>query len=362
MLARTVTPTADFRELASYFLHGKTRPTSPDRVAWTQAHNLPTDDPVLAADLMAATARQNRRTSKPVYHLMVAWGLDEHPTPESMQDIARRTLELAGLAEHQALVMGHGDTPHRHLHMMINRVHPLTGKAWKPSHDWRLFDRIMKQLADEHGFAHTPAHVFNPETTRHLPKKPTSKATYAAKRGANTRRTQWSRDDAEALGARLSETLDAAGTFEDVADALTAEGLTLEAKGRGYVAGTATSYVKLSALRLTTSAKGFAKRHQPAPPPTPKAEHRSVLSVDAVDIARALEVWGLADKDQVRAAIEQAATDREQRLATAPAGVRLMREIRMAFAATTSLTPARSKATPSPRRVPARRSKAGRGR
>ena len=221
-------------------------------------------------------------------------------------------------------------------------MHPLTGKAWKPSHDWRLFDAIMKQLADEHGFTHTPAHAFNPETTRHLPKKPTSKATYAAKRGANTRRTQWSRDDAEVLGARLSETLDAAGTFEDVADALTAEGLTLEAKGRGYVAGTATSYVKLSALRLTTSAKGFAKRHQPAaPPPTPEAKHRPVFSVDAVDIARALEVWGLTSKEQVRAAIDQANIERDHRLVTAPAGILLMRDIRKALTATTSFTPAR---------------------
>lgn len=55
---------------------------------------------------------------------MIAWPPDERPLPEMMQEIARKTLELAGLGEHQALIVGHGDAEHRHLHAMINRVHP----------------------------------------------------------------------------------------------------------------------------------------------------------------------------------------------------------------------------------------------
>ncbi|MBU2582996.1 MAG: relaxase/mobilization nuclease domain-containing protein [Alphaproteobacteria bacterium] len=55
---------------------------------------------------------------------MPAWNPDEDPLPARMQELARRTLELAELADHQAVVVGHGDTAHRHLHMLINRVHP----------------------------------------------------------------------------------------------------------------------------------------------------------------------------------------------------------------------------------------------
>jgi hypothetical protein len=58
--------------------------------------------------------------------------------------------------------------------MLINRVHPTTGKAWDSKHDFALFDRIMRQLSDEYGFEYVPAHRFNPDLTDERPSKPTS--------------------------------------------------------------------------------------------------------------------------------------------------------------------------------------------
>lgn len=84
--------------------------------------------------------------------------------------------------------MGHGDKAHAHLHMMINRIHRETGRAWSTSHDYRRFDCIMKQLSDEHGFRYVPPHAFEPERTDGLQQAPSSAARYAAKRGANTNR------------------------------------------------------------------------------------------------------------------------------------------------------------------------------
>ncbi len=176
MLARVEPAHNNFKALARYLVHGKARPTSPDRVAWSIGHNIPTDDPELAAILMAATAEKSRRCKNAAYHMTINWHPDEKPAPEIMQEIALKTLELAGLAEHQALVMGHGDKPHAHLHMMVNRVHPGTGKAWSTSHDYKRFDRIMKLLADEHGFLYVPGHAFEPEATDELPKQPGRKA------------------------------------------------------------------------------------------------------------------------------------------------------------------------------------------
>ena len=151
---------------------------------------------------MAATAELSKRCTNPCYHAIIAWGVDEHPTPEIMQEIAANTLGLAGLGEHQALIMGHGDKAHAHLHMMVNRIHPTTGRTWSTSHDWRKFDRIMKTLADEYGFQYVPPHGFHPELTDDVPKMPTSGATYAAKKGAPTNRPQWPRRQSRLYGAR----------------------------------------------------------------------------------------------------------------------------------------------------------------
>lgn len=260
MLAQLEKPTNDFFALARYLVEGRQCPPHPDRVAWTVVENLPTDDPLLAAHYMTAAAEQSKRCRNACYHTIIAWAKEEAPSPEVMQEVARKTLELAGLDEHQALIMGHGDKAHAHLHMMVNRVHPATGKAWSTSHDYRRFDRIMRQLSEEYRFRYVPAHAFNPEITDDLSQKPASGAVYAARKGAHTDRPQWSRKDARRIGAKLSEPFDRAATWDDLAIAAAQDGLVLEAKGQGLIVGSRRGYVKFSALKLTTSAKGFEER------------------------------------------------------------------------------------------------------
>lgn len=327
MLAKIAPTSADFHTLARYLLEGKpgTQP-DPKRVAWTISQNLPTDDPLLAATYMTATAEQSQRVQKAVYHLMIAWHQRERPSPEAMHTIALRTLELAGLAEHQALIMGHGDKPHEHLHIMLNRVHPETGRAWSTAHDYQRFDAIMRQLADDHGFRHTPAHAFNAELTDALPSKPNSKAHYAAKRGAPTQRLKWSKAASRAFGAYVSEELTPASTLEDIAFSLAGRGLELERKGRGLVAGNAQSYATFSSLGLSLSA--FSKRRL-----------HNVFAVDAVDIARALLTLGLASRGNLKSAIADADHRRQERIRALPLPKQLSSDLRHALSATTSLAP-----------------------
>ena len=358
MLAEIVLPTNDFLALADYLIHGRERPTHPDRVAWVRTHNLPTTDPMAAARLMAATAELSKRCKAAAYHVMIAWAPEELPTPQVMQEIAARTLELAGLAEHQALVMGHGDKPHRHLHMLINRVHPETGKTWRTAHDYARFDRIMKELADAYGFRHVPTHTYDPEATDDTPRKPGKRATWAARRGARTDRPQWPRRKARAYGARLSEDLDAAAGFDDLAFLVAEDGLTLEPKGTGYVVGNGAAYAKLSSLKLTSTAKPFERPHgrdvidwhRMADGPRP------VLTVDAIDILKALAVWGLADRDDIREAVEAATAERaarrDQGSAFSPKGRRL------ATTSLATLAPSRDRRASSAPRSPPRRAPA----
>ncbi len=347
MLADIKPTTQDFRKLARYLIHGKTRPTHPDRVAWILEQNLGTTDPELAAAFMQATAAQSRRCANACYHLVIAWHVREQPAPEHMQAIARATLERAGLAEHQALIMGHGDKAHPHLHMMINRVSPITGRAWSTAHDYARFDRIMRELAEGTRFAHVPAHRINPELTDALPKKPNRRATYAARRGAHTNRTQWSARQTRAFTEHLNENLDHASTWDDLHALFAAEGLTLEAKGKGYVVGHTSSYVKLSALGLQPTAKGLIKQRLPARSPPAKRPHSARPLVDAVDLARAFRTLGLADSAEVRAAIQQAIAVRYAKLARAPLIVQLLASLRQDLATWTAHTP--------PQRRPANR-------
>lgn len=311
MLAKIAPGANDFHAIARYLVRGKSGTPHPDRVAWTLSQNLPTDDPELAATYMAATASASPRTKNAAYHMMIAWHERERPSAELMQTIARQTLDLAGLAEHQALIMGHGDKPHRHLHILLNRVHPDTGRAWKTSHDFARFDRIMQQLAAEHGCEYTPAHAYNPDLTESMPKKPNSSATYAAKHGAPTTRLQWSKASARKFGEALSEELTPGSTWDDIEMALADHGLTLESKGKGLVAGNGGSYVKVSSLGLTVTAKGRARQLVPAYKP----HHQTLFTVDEIDIVRALMTLGITDRDDLRNAIQNKKLDRARRRA-----------------------------------------------
>ncbi|MCB1483421.1 MAG: relaxase/mobilization nuclease domain-containing protein [Hyphomicrobiaceae bacterium] len=349
MLAQAERPTNDFLALARYLLHGKSRPTHPDRVAWMFAHNLTADDPLLAAKLMEATAELSSRCKNACYHVIIAWAEVERPSPETMQFIAQQALARAGLGQHQAFVMGHGDKAHAHLHMMINRVDPETGRAWSTSHDYRRWDRIMRDLAGVHGFEHVPCHQFDPDLTDDVPKAPTSPAWHAAKRGASTTRMQWSRQASRAFAAKLSEGLDRASTWEDLADAFADHGLTLEVKGKGHVVGNATSYTKLSALGLQMTANGLAKKRHP---PSRSKPSTSRPWVDGVDLARALTDMGLADRSVLKDAISSANAQRLAKLAHAPFIVKLLHGLRQQLASTTSH---RTPNVKSPSKAPKRR-------
>ncbi len=346
MLAAVMPPHNDFHALARYLILGKSGQGSPDRVAWTFAQKLPTDDPLLAATYMQATAEKSRRCTNAAYHTIISWHEHERPSAEVMQEIARKTLALAGLAEHQALVMGHGDRPHQHLHMMINRVHSETGRAWSTSHDFRRMDAIMRQLSEQYGFQYVPAHTFNPNLTEDLPKKPTKRATYAAKRGAKTNRLQWSRRKARQLAERLSENLDQASTFDDITAMLATYDLKVEKKGKGYVAGNRTSYVKLSALGLSPASKrtGKAFTARPRAPAKCKAPPRSIFAIDAVDIARVL-----GSRADLREAINDAQARRRARITRLPLMDQLLADLRERLKAFTALTPPKC-SKPKPRR------------
>ena len=331
MLAQLEKPTNDFHALARYLINGREQPPNPNRVAWIMAHNLGTEDPELAANLMTATAELSKRCKNACYHAMIAWRTEEQPGPGIMQEIAKKTLELAGLGEHQALIVGHGDKEHPHLHMMINRVHPDTGRAWSTSHDYRRFDRIMRQLSEEYRFQYVPPHSFHPELTKEEPKKPNSNAAYAAKRGAPTTRQQWPRSVAEAYGAKLSERLDAATTWDDIEFAVAEDGLVVEPKGEGLVVGNSRSYAKFSSLKLGSSAKSFEKRfglrfdnHKQA-----KAGIvRHWWDVDEVDIAKAV-----GSRSEYQKAVLSAKARRKAWMANAAFSTQLAEELKEALKA-----------------------------
>jgi hypothetical protein len=157
-----------FRGAGAYHLHDKpnaanARPRTSERVAFTAARNLANTDPHAALDEMWRTAEDarhlkarsglaptGRKNEAPVKTVSLAWAPGQSPTHEEMCVAADSFLKAMGWGEHQALYVAHNDTHHPHLHIILNRVHPDTGRALN---DWQERKRAQKWA-----FAYEKAH------------------------------------------------------------------------------------------------------------------------------------------------------------------------------------------------------------
>ena len=136
-----------FKGAALYYLHdkrqeGERERLTSDRLAWSETLNLSTSDPERAWRIMADTAMSQaelkaaagekatgRKLTKPVYAYSLSWHPDEKVTREEQLDAARESLKVQGLDGYQTIILAHSDEPQAHVHIVVNRVHPETGKA-----------------------------------------------------------------------------------------------------------------------------------------------------------------------------------------------------------------------------------------
>lgn len=153
-----------FKGAAEYALQDKGPLQTSERVEFTQTLNLPTDDPKRAIAQMIWTAQHQdelkvqaggkstgRKLDHPVYAYSLSWHPEESPDREHMIQAGIESLKALGMEEHQTIIVCHNDEPHPHIHMIVNRVHPVTGKAAKLSNDRLKLSQWAENYEKERG-------------------------------------------------------------------------------------------------------------------------------------------------------------------------------------------------------------------
>ena len=230
-----------FGGLARYLATGK-RGDCPQRVEWSEARNLPTTDHELYPAMMRATARLSRRVQDPVFHFSVSWPVDERLGQTAMASIADRTLSDLGLSDHQSVIVCHNDTEHPHIHVMVNRVHPETGKAWAK---WRYktrLERSLKTQERELGLQHVPGRL-----SRLLSFKERLKRSGEGGFDVNTF-IAWGKDKIVELRQFIRPHFSDAASWHDLEDRVGARGLAIHTKGQGLIFSDGEHFAKLSEL------------------------------------------------------------------------------------------------------------------
>lgn len=244
-----------FTGLARYLETGRDE-NAADRVAWIEARNLPTNDPETASLLMRATASQSNRVQRPVYHVALSFDPEDDVNRETMIRVADRLLTDLELTEHQALIVAHGDTRHAHVHLMVNRVHPETGRAWDPKHDYARIERSLREQERELSLRAVPGHHHQLEG-QEPPDRSGALTTGQLRKWERTGEVPFD----ELVRQMVREDVQAARSWQELEARLAEKGLRLEVRERGLVVTDGNEAVKASSVAPELSRPNLEQRY-----------------------------------------------------------------------------------------------------
>jgi hypothetical protein len=214
MIVRFLPSGRSFKWLGEYLVHDPKAQTT-ERVAWTHTLNLAHDDVASAIHEMLATyhnrdllkieagiRRGGAKLEKPVKHLSLNWHPSERPTEAHMIAVARSFLKEMGWQDHQCVLVAHDDKDHRHVHLMLNAVHPSRGTRLDDRFDrrraqaWALnYEKAMGKVFCEERLK--PLHEREPSPPRNAWERlrdmpgPDAEAAEAGADDAQGSRSQW---------------------------------------------------------------------------------------------------------------------------------------------------------------------------
>lgn len=285
MLGKIPAAGRGFKGIVSYLLRGQagkekhrgaaaerqdaTAPSVGNRVLFVSTENLLTNDAEKAARVMRATANRSTRCKAPVYHFVISWRKEDRPDFATMRSIVDGACSDMGMDGLQRIVIAHDDTRHRHVHVVVNRIHPETGKAWNRRQDWVRLEVSLARLAVKHGYERVAGRHNEPARFANAPKKaPDREYQLARRKGTPAPQLKWNQARIVAERPSLIAVFERSRSWQHLHHELSRLGYRLDAKGAGLVVRDATSEVKLSllskAIRITTLEQRFGSAFQPA--------------------------------------------------------------------------------------------------
>jgi hypothetical protein len=101
--------------------------------------------------LQAGVGRGGRVCEDAVKTIVMSWHKEDAPSPEHMIESADKYLQHMGWEGHQAVYAGHNDTEHAHVHIILNRVNPDTGRTLDDYREQKRAQVWALQYEREHG-------------------------------------------------------------------------------------------------------------------------------------------------------------------------------------------------------------------
>lgn len=140
---------SNFSGLIEYMTneHGKQ-----ERVGEIRITNCQSDEVEWAIHEVQATQALNQRAKgDKTYHLLISFPAGEIPSPDVLHDIENKICASIGYGMHQRISVVHYDTDNFHIHVGINKIHPIRHTLHEPYLAYKKLGEIATQLEIEHG-------------------------------------------------------------------------------------------------------------------------------------------------------------------------------------------------------------------
>lgn len=140
---------SDFAGLLHYLLGLQNKH---ERVGEVRVTNCQSTDPAMAAiEVLNTQAMNLRATGDKTYHLVLSFRAGEQPDAAVLQALEERVCGALGYGEHQRVSVVHHDTDNLHVHIAINKIHPVRHTMFSPYNDHITLGKVCQTLEREFG-------------------------------------------------------------------------------------------------------------------------------------------------------------------------------------------------------------------
>jgi hypothetical protein len=210
------------------------------------------------------------RSADPVDHYVLSWREGEQPTPEHVERSVDLLLESLGMSRHQCIYGLHSDTDNLHLHVMLNRVDPLTEKTVHVEFKHRELAKACARIEHALGFEPEQGAQFLVVDGQLVEVRATDQA--PAKLPARVKDIERLTGEKSALRIaqeQAAPVLKGARTWQQLHADLGALGMRYERKGSGAVLFVGDQPVKASDIGSSYGLSKMVKRLGEYQPPAP---------------------------------------------------------------------------------------------
>jgi len=210
---------SSFTELAKYIEDPQNKQERVGAVRVTNCQQLNIVD--AAKYEIEPTQRLNQRSgADKTYHFIISFRAGENPPQDVLEAIEDRMCAALGFSEHQRVSAVHHDTDNTHIHVAVNKVHPVTHNVHTPYNDFKTRSSMCQLLEKEYGL----------ERDNHKAEK-----TLSENRAADMERHSGIESFLGWIKRECAGQIREASTWVDLHQTLRENGLELRQKGNGFV-------------------------------------------------------------------------------------------------------------------------------